>query len=222
MSASLDMTQFQAALNSYLPKVKESLAETLNKKLFYIARGASRLTPVSQRVEHDLGIIAYTSTRSRKTGKTKKGKAVFNISTGSRFAAIINARRAKAGLPGVPKSEIGEKVRKLIAARLRSKGTEKAGWLGAIRKLGRAVGESSFSPDRVSVTHKSIATIAQESWNPSADLTYQVISTDTNWRQYIDAKTEAALQTAFNDEARSMLDFLAKRMQKDADKINAK
>ncbi len=222
MSTGLDTSQFQAALNSYLPKVPASLAETLNKKLFYIARGASRLTPVSQRVEHDVGVLAYTTTRSRKTGKTKKGKAVFGIGTGNRFAMIINARRAKAGLPGIPKADMAGAVKRLIAARLRSKGTEKAGWIGAIRKLARAVGESSFSPDRVSVTNKSLATVAKDGWTPSADLTYRIISTTTNRKQYIDPDTEKALQTAFNDEARSMLEFLAKRMQKDADKINAK
>jgi hypothetical protein len=218
----LDISQFQKAFREHIPLVTGTLAEITNKKMFYIARGASRETPVSQNLEHDLGIVGYMARISRKTKKSKKGKAIYSIRTGLRFAAIINARRAKAGLAALARSEMGEAVRKLFAARLRSKGTERTGWLAGIRVFARSIGESSLALDRTSVTHKSIASTAKEGWSPVATLEYRIISTDTNKRQYIDDKTTAALQKAFDDEAQSMIDFAAKRLQKDADKINAR
>ncbi len=217
----LDTTEFQAALRQILATTPRTLAEELNTHMFYIARGASRLTPISQKVESDVGIVGYTVV-NRRNGGTRKGKAIFGLSVGNRFAAIINARRAKAGESAVPKAEMAEKVRKLIAARLRSKGTERAGWLAGIRNLARAIGVPSFSGERVRVTNTSVVSIAKEGWNPVVELEYRVISTDTNRKSYIDPETEAALKQAFDDETQSMRTKTAERLQRDFDKVNAK
>lgn len=218
---SLDTSEFQVAFKQILATTQRTLAEEMNTHMFYIARGASRETPVSQKLESDLGITAYTFKKKRKGG-TGKGKAIFSINTGNRFAAIINARRAKAGESAIPKAEMGEKVRKLIAARLRSKGTERTGWLAAIRKLGRAIGQPSYQAERVSITHTSEVALAKEGWSPFVEMIYKIISTDTNHKEYIDEKTEAALQKAFDDEAVSMKTKTAERLQRDFDKVNAK
>lgn len=223
MSNGLDTSRFQKALLELIPRVQHTVARTLNKHLFYIARGASRLTPVSTKVESDMGVLAYASVRSRKTGKTRRGKvAVFAIGTGNRIAAIINARRMKGGKPPLKRIEMGDAIKKLIAARLRSKGTERSGWIAAIRILGASIGESSYAEERVSVTHTSIATTAKDGWSPVAELEYKIISTDTHNRHYIDAKTQDALQTAFNYETSSIEKFLGTDLQKDFDKVNTK
>ena len=222
ITVSIDQSQFQAAFRQIMANTPRTLSEELNTRMFYIARGASRLTPVSQKLEHDLGITAYTFKKSRKGG-TKKGKAIFSINTGNRFAAIINARRARAGESALPKTSMADEIKKLIAARLRSKGTEKAGWLAGIRKLGSIIGQPSFSQDsRVKITNTSLVVAAKESWNPEVSLEYRVISTDTNRHQYIDPKTQDALQRAFDDEVTSMRAKIEQRLQRDFDKVNAK
>lgn len=211
---SLDQAPFQKAFRQIMATTQRTLTEEMNYHAFFIARGASREIPVSKKVESDVGVVGYSIVNSRKTGKTKKGKAIFSINTGNRFAAIINARRAKAGEAAVPKAQMADKIRKLIAARLRSKGTEKAGLLAAIRKLGRILGIPSYAPDRVTVTHPSLTQPAKEGWNPECSIEYRIISTDTNRKEYIDPATVAAVQKAFDDETASMVNKISQRLQR--------
>jgi hypothetical protein len=219
-----DTTEFQSALRNYLAATEKELSVALNTKMFYIARGAHRNTPQADRskIEAELGVTAYKISKSKKTGKLTRRKAI--IGGPVRLAyAIINARRGRAGKPGLYGSQMAKAVKSMLGKRFRAIGTAKDGWLAGIRKFVAAIGQGFEKEGGASrIKGKSTAIVAKPGWDPFCELEYNVNSYDTKHAQSIDPRTQQALQTAFDDEARSMNDYLIKRLQKEADKINAK
>src|SRR5690349_9441988 len=99
MENGVDMTEFQQALRGYLCKTEKALPEALNTKMFYIARGAHRGTPIADRgkIEQELSVTGYKISKSKKTGKFRRGRAT--VAGGSIIYRIINARVGRAGKP---------------------------------------------------------------------------------------------------------------------------
>lgn len=217
----VDMREFNAALRSYATASTKELSDIINQKMFFITRGAHRLTPKVDRakVEAELGVIAYRVSRSKKTGQFKKRNAIIG---GTRLIyAIVNARRRRAGQPGLQKQEMKKAARNLLANRFRGIGTLKAGWVSAIRTFAKAA-KMPISIGGVPVKGKAQSVVAKPSFNPKAEVTYNVTSFDTNHKPYIDQRTVSALAQAFRDEAASMAQYVASKMQKLTNKYNAK
>lgn len=229
-----NMPAFQDAMRQYLAQTKRELSEALNQTLFYIARGASRHTPKADRAayEKELGVKAYqamTYKRGDRKGQArvnKKGQIRFQrkMDEGATLAnLIVNARLGRAGKPGLYGSAMKSATNKLFGKRARSVGTLKAGWLGAIRALARSVGQArGGGVDGASnrVEGRSRAIPARPGWNPQASLEYLVNSFTREHQPYIDARVKEALRKAFEDETRSKLDHLAKKMAKTAEKAH--
>lgn len=225
MSMQIDDREFQAALRQYLAKTEKSLAPALNTKMFYIGRGAHRNTPQADRskIEAELGVIAYKISKSKKTGKFARRKAIVGGSGPRLVYAIINARLGRAGKKGLQGKEMAAAAKRLLGKRFRGIGTEKDGWLHAIRKFGAAIGQG-FTKDGGAgrLKGKSVGTVAKDGWNPECTLEYNVNSYDTKHKQYLDPRTVRALQQAFTDETRSMQEHLRKKLQPIADQHNGR
>lgn len=222
----VNMNEFQAVLNRYLGVCSRELPKALNAKMFYIARGAARLSPKASRpeVEKELGVVGY-KVKVGKSGKplTRKGKLRWNTvvsSTATLAAKIVNARRGKAGKPGLHGSEMATAVSRLIARRIAAIGTIRRGWRNAIKAFGFASGEASVVAEPGRVKGATKFKIAKDGFTPSAELEYLVNSYDRNHNQYIDARTRAALRQAYADEMRSMQEYIIKKLQKQADRLS--
>ena len=239
VSFSID-PRFQPALREYMAHTEKDIAEVLNTKLFFIARGASRETPKADRAkyERELGVVSYRAqtykTNNSRTGavkgqirRDKSGRAKFQrvFSKGPTLAnLIINARKGQAGKPGLAGAAMKSAVGKMLGKRARSVGTLRAGWLGAIRILARAVGQARDGVDGSAsrVEGRSRATPARLGWNPRASLEYLVNSFDKDHRPYIDRRVGEALRKAFDAEMRSMREYLARKMAGTAEKAHRK
>ena len=66
----LDTREFDAAIRDYMRTSKKVLADVLNQKAYFIARGASRLTPRAnyQRIAKELGVKLRTISTGKRAG----------------------------------------------------------------------------------------------------------------------------------------------------------
>lgn len=231
ISFGFDVSDFQDTLRKYLAVTQKTLPEALNQKMFFILRGASRLTPKTSReiIERELKVTGYAQkvyVRGKKKGQINERGKLGRVQTSSPLIyKIINARRGRAGKPGLFGSEMRSAAAKLLAKRFRSVGTLKAGWLGAIRKLAPLVGDSSRDAESGAssiIKGRSKAIPAKSEWSPHVEIEYLTNSFSKEHRPYIDARIQQALAIAFNDEKRSMEEYIIKKLQGKIDAIPAK
>jgi hypothetical protein len=163
-------------------------------------------------------VIARETRLSKKTGKFKQGRAVIG---GPLIARIINKKRRQAGQPGLEGPEMQRAEQKFLNARLRAIGSLRAGWVAAIRKLAAAA-KQAFAIERTPrVKSSGRARPAVEGWDPVAELEYNLAIRKKEALQ-IDPRVETALAAAFQTELASMETHILKRLQRDADAINAR
>jgi hypothetical protein len=218
MSMDLDMQQFRLALKQYVTVCKDSLADIINRKLLFVARGAWKRTPIVDRatLENLLGVVGYKVSRSRKTGQLKRGKAIVG---GPLVAMIINAARGRRGEPGLYGKTMQQAAQKLVGSRLRAIGSMRSGWIKGIRTLAATVKESSSLP-ATRIKNPGAARPARQGWNPVAEITYNV-TVRRNGQDIIDPRVETALREAFVAETASMQDYIARKMQEKTNQFNA-
>src|SRR5207237_657051 len=101
--------------------------EILNKKAYFIARKALWFTPKADAAE-----IRSRLNRSVSINRTTASGRM-ELSTGPYGPIIINARRGRAGQPGLHGVAVRGAVRDARASRLKSIAFLKAGWIPAIR-----------------------------------------------------------------------------------------
>lgn len=224
----VNMAEFQQTLNRALSLSSRTLPNGLNSKMFYISRGASRLSPKADPVaiERSLGAVGYR-VKVGKRGKpmTRNGKIRWErLYTTELTVAplIINARLGRAGKKGLYGPDMVRAIAKMVSKRRSSVGTIKAGWWNAIRAFGEAVGESSYKEvSTYKLQGRSKFQIAKNGFTPQASLEYLVNSYTPDHRGYIDKRTEAALARAYADEMRSMEQYILRKMQKEVvDKVS--
>lgn len=217
----VNLSEFQKTLNKYLAVCSRELPKAINTKMFFIARGASRLSPKADRpkIEKELGVVGYKLRVSKKTGKTKwKRKDSMGASLAAR---IVNARKGRAGKPGLYGKDMKKAVTSLIGKRLRAIGTIKAGWRAAIRAFGVASGESAPREETAGrIKGNAKFRIARAGWSPEATMEYLVNSYGRGHKQYIDARTQRALAQAYAEEMKSMNDYIIGKLQRQADKLS--
>lgn len=206
----LDTREFQSALRQYARHSKRSMAEIVNKRAINVAFIAMRKTPTARanRIERDLR--KRISVPGRK-GKGRPPRAALIIASGSRHAG-----RAKPA-PGLYGAEMREAVEKLVKQRQRSRGYVKSGFMKSIRDLERRTkGRAKRQPRNVQDFKRlpGEGRGARAGLNPTAEV--------INYATDAVKLAGKPLQQAINADARDMRTFTAKRMQKDANKFNAR
>lgn len=216
----VDTSQFQSALSEYVKWSKRTLPEILNKKAKEIAFKAYQETPRADRGEvmRELDLRVARQVTNRKTGKVRN---VYELDDRRRIAGIMYVRAKATGKPLKSYAEYKAGALKYAAGRLTAIGTLAAGWIGAIRKLSAA--SKSGVGDVQWKRHKGVgtATPAVNGWNPVAEFAYNLTERKKEGIQ-IDPRCQTALQAAFDFEAGSMMDYVARKMQEKADTVNAK
>lgn len=211
VSANLkNLPEFQRLLREHLAKTRRSLPVALNSRMLNIVAKASRGTPKVERstIEQELGVTGYAPNFGKRGQPLKRGRNMAkNAQTkaGALVYLIIQAARRRAGRKGLYGPAMKAAVTKLLVKRFRSVGTLKAGWTGAIRTLGKAVGQSFRNEGAsASVKGKSVARIARDGFNPSVSVEYVTNSFDKNHQAYIDQRITAALDAAFASEQKEL------------------
>ena len=124
-----DQSKFDAALERYMATTKRDFPGALNKKGYYVARKAIWFTEKADygTVRAELGTIGFTIRivkSGKRAGKFGRGDRIYNTADmGGEvplIAAIINARRGRAGEPGLYGSAMSREAQRVFGARARA------------------------------------------------------------------------------------------------------
>lgn len=191
----VDTREFKAALREYIKVSRRTLPEIVNKRAVNIAFKAIRYTPKA---------------RKSRINKDLKQKSRTNPNA-PLSAILVNAGRK----PGLYGEDMKQAVEELRERRHKSLGFIKSGWLGAVNDLQPHAKVFRRAP-RVNLQNKpkGYGRPARQGLNPTAEIVNQVAGA---------VKVGSpALQRAMNDDAADMKNFVAKRMQQDANRFNAR
>jgi hypothetical protein len=149
-----------------------------------------------------------------KSAKQQGRATAAKFGGGALVYKIINSRRKYAGKPGLRGAAMLEAARKLFAARLRSVGTLKAGWWGALKALGRAVGQpNELKEHQMSrIRAPSTATIAKPGFNPSVSVEYNLQAKDEHYQRGIEKRAVETFSGSWFSEMRSTIKYLEDKL----------
>lgn len=228
-SLRLDTRQFDRVLGQYLRVSERAPAEIINRKAFFIARRAVVETPKANRAQFIKKLTAQQTVAEKLLGqkvrltKTKgvlRGKMLTQKVKGAPLAAlIINARRARQGLPGLSGAKMEEAINQLLAVRSKSVAFLKSGWLPAIRILephvGNKTGQGAPRMDyrtahQIGIA-KGSAVPARPGWNVRATIE-NAASARRDKKEALIKYGQPALQRAFDFEAHSTSEEVGRRL----------
>lgn len=202
MKASLNRREFDATWRAYRQVNRRDLAETINTKLFFIARRAVIETP-----------------KAKIPRATNKTKAI--------IGRIINKRRGAKGLKGLYGDAMDVEVQTVLAARKRSVAFLKSGWIPAIKefephvKSKRGVARNDRSAKQVGRAKGTGHTA-----KPGAKVSGVIINAIGDAGRRAGPHNAAlikfgqpALQKAFDHETASMKEYIARKMAASAKRL---
>lgn len=229
----IDDRQFKAALKEYLAHTSRDLADALNTKALYIARGAVAETPRAKRAAIEkLGLhkvsVKQSASKSRGIRITRKFKLIEEDAIRNYLASRKRAGKPANGRNFANRSELALKARKWIGAKLRAIGFLASGWIPSIRTLTPLVGGAYQRPaDTVRSPGKLGRCIpAKPGWNPFVLIenssTLGIKGKDPALAMRGHQIAVSALQRAINTETNSMRQYIADKLQKTANKFKPK
>jgi hypothetical protein len=226
----IDTTEFDKTLNEYVATVPGDLEEILNRKMFFILKGAYDRTPEADKgaIERGLMVDSHSVSMSAKTGRYKKRKA--NFANSAAVFRIIQAARRRAGLKGLYGKSLGKAARALLGSRSRAVGTLRRGWTRPMDTFAKAARMSSPSSPG-NVRGRGGGNAATPSFDPVAEAWYDVninarsrsklvYNPNASTNPRIDPRVEAAFSAAFDREEQSMREYIERKLQERMDKIN--
>jgi len=234
---SIDTRQFNRALQSYYENTQKGLVEVVNQRAFNVAaRTMDSMKPApgdeqSERSKIKLYMnqqVGADRTRVIKSGPNKglrkrRGSRANQL---ARVNLIIQARRAKMGLPGLYGKEMRSAEGKFKLSAQVGVGFLKSPFVAIIKGLLAYVKFRKVKTQwgRISVWPNSRGSgrvdPAQQGWSPTVTMKmfWHVRGRPTK----VDKMTRIPLQLAFAAEGREMMRHTEEKLQKLADKINAK
>lgn len=191
----VDTREFDAALRAYIPHSKRTFADIVNKRGVNVAFKATRFTQKARpsKIRRDM----------RRPSRNHPGAPL--------GAVLVNKGRS----PGLQGPDMRDAVDRLTRAKERSIGFIKSGWLGAVNDL-QPHAKVRRRPPKVNVRGRpqGYARPARPGIAPAAEIVNHVPGAAE-----IGAE---GLQRALNADARDMAEYVARRMQADANKWNAR
>jgi len=205
------------ALTKYLKLSKKDTAFVINNKLGFVVRRALKNTFKASKphIEHELGVVAYKVSISKKTGKFAARRKIFK---GTRAENIIQGSRINAGKKPLPKSEAKKAARKLLRSRLRAIGSLKSGWIKIIKTLSKATRIPTGSIKGPRVKHKGHAKPANARKKIIESVAEYAVHVKRDGKLIIDPRVVLAAARAFRVEARDTGKHIAKKWRKNWEK----
>jgi len=215
----IETKEFRRALDRYLVETSQELSKAINRRMFHVLKKAEQYTPKADRsaIMAELG-AEDKMVKSRKTGEIRRRG--FKIAN-TKAERIIQGSRLKRGEKPLPRNEIKKEARKLIASRLRSVGTLKAGWYHAKLAMAKAGGVFGGGKTGPRVKQRSFGKPAKAGLNPTAKAVYRLLAKGPNVKS-IHPKVEQALARAYAAERVEMERHMRDKAQKVADKYNSR
>lgn len=226
-----DQSVFDRTLEEYAEYSKRTHVEIVNTKAYYVARKAIWFTPKADvyRMKQQLGGIVTVNRLNRKGKSVKRRETQLVKSTridAPLAALILNARRAKDGMPGLYGRAMDRAIRNLLSARYRSDAFLKSGWLESVQKLAPLVKDKGGAAPRDPAARqvgrsKGDATPAVNGNNPTAEIV-NLASARRDTKAALIQYGEPGLQQALADEEASMREYIERKMQPDAERFNSR
>ncbi len=221
--------RFKETLGEYMRHTSRTLAVAINTKAYYIARKATWFTSKADKtkMQQQLGKFVRVA-RMNKRGKMVMRREVeltkSSNSDAPLVALIINKRRGKNNQKGLYGREMAVAVRAMLASRLRSIAFLKSGWLPAIKSLAPFADRGS-APEMDSAARQfgSAKGSAKEAKETDKFPTAIIINSANSTRDKNNALQKyggSGLKQAFEDETRSMMQYINDKMKPDADRFN--
>jgi hypothetical protein len=201
----INTREFDQTMREYMKYTKRDVQTIVNTKAYYIARRAVAETPMAE---------------------SPKIRAYLLGESGRIAGMIINKRRGQRGEKGLYGKEMLMAVKSMLAARLRSRGFIKSGWLWAVKKLapyaekisGPSLGRGA-SKINTSGQPKGGATPAMEGgWSVRAKI-LNTVTAAWDERDGAAKVAEPALARAFEFERQSMLAYIEKKLRQSANSL---
>jgi len=210
----INTSEFQRTLRSYVQHSKKDVADIINAKAFFIARGAARNTMMASKEDIRSGLWKEVSIKGKpaplvgvmaeKWAKEKYGKGY--------------SPKSKAGL-----SALKAAVKQIQAARMRARAFMRSGWIPAIKGFARkmdakdrfeagkrhlGMSESSFKNPKGGFSAANPGILARAIlWNAS------VAKRGEDPGGKLDKIAGAALKEAIDDETASMRAYIERKMR---------
>lgn len=229
----LDLSEFRSTLREYSEYTKRDLATILNTKGFYISRGAVRDTHrvEASTIETELRNLlrpegaeiwskstARTVTRFDSVGRSRQVPLV---------SLLVNAQRGRKGQPGLKGADMQQASDSFIGRRVRSRAFIASGFIPSIKAFEPLAEKKGQAPPRDSeVKERGLRKLgygipATPGWTPFAVIANAAFSYDDNGKA-LEVYGTRGLQLAVNDEVKSMREYIERKMQETANKVNTK
>lgn len=206
-SAKWDQAVFDETLRKYVVAARKDFVTVLNSKGFFIARKALWFTEKAD---------------SKKITEFRKMR---NPAGGLIVGMLVNKRRAKKGERGLYGKPMNEAIAIIIAAKRRSVAFMKSGWIPSIQALDPKAEDKQLAAPRVSGAKQVGAPKGSASTATEFHQVCQIINTAQAKRDKsnaLDTIGKKALVQAFQDETRSMNEYIEKKLKKATAAANAK
>lgn len=240
-AATWNQRVFDQTLQVYKEYTKRTWQVIINTKAWYIARKANWFTAKVDptRIKTGLGQIVVINRLSKNGKKIVRQKTIGSLRKSAKAGlesvplavAIIQVRERDAGRRspffnralGAGRAKMTRMITAMIGARMRSIAFLKAGWIPAIRKLAPHAEHRGVPPTdpqaRQRGRDKGDAKPAANDWRPRA-MIVNLATTRRDTKQALIKFGSRGLQRAFDDETRSMREYIEAHMKPDAAKFN--
>jgi ribosomal protein S12 len=219
---------FERGIRMAMDLTERSTTEELNQRAMNVAGRAMNNTKMADKaqIQRTLGEVGRAITfKVLKSGRNAKrvmrGARLFaaanNRQGGPRAALIINARRAKKGLPGLEGREMESAIRKMVGAKLRSVGFKKSGYIPAIRALARGIDKPFYIGKMQGISIRG----AKKGAGSPAIRFHQVATIENSVKDITSVPDEQALQNALDQEGNEMVQHFSDKLNGVADQFNA-
>lgn len=221
-TAKLDASSMDRAMTRLIPYTEKTGPEIVNQRMMNIGGRAANKTPMADRVKiiSELGEVGR-KLRVTKKGRLVRGKRVYAKSArkdAPLAALIINARRRKAGKPGLYGKQMTSAVKRMVGGKTRSVGFGRSGYIPGIKRLASTL-KKPFIIGRI----KGISVKGQPKGEahpaPARSLRPQAIL--INKTQGISKIGAQPLQDALNEEAREINRHVEEAMKPGISQFNS-
>jgi len=233
-----DQRQFDQTLARYLARLKEEVRpRAINKKLFFVARGAIPRTPkvTPEQIEADMAREIQVKRVDGTEGNAQLGYVLAAKQAAKTFGgskafqkAVTRQEFGKSGGSELAawRAHVKATYKKMIGARKRGVGFIRVGWLSVIAEMREKIGGSyslgpgpSSAGTRLVGRLKSRLQIARPG-DDSGAIGVNLAKAQWDKREGQYEKGEPALEQSMADEERSMNEFLEKEMEKETEEFN--
>lgn len=230
----LDTREIKAALREEMKHTKRDAVTAINTHLFYIARGAARLTHRASQRKMDEDFGKAMKLEKIKSGKrfsrNAKGKNVFYAPGRDHdaplLALIVNSRRGKSGKKGLYGMAMENAMRLVYAARVRSIAFIASGFIPGIKFFERLADKKSGAPpmDRQSKIYgqaKGGGMAAHDGQWPVRGIIWNAANAKRDHQGALEKYGAPALDAAFHAEAVNMMNYVRRKREEAAQKMRS-